>query len=156
MLNRRCKITFIAHGETVHSQEHRISDSEKYPPLTENGQEETVKICQYLKERGAKSDKIYTSPAVRCIQTVEPISKLFKKEFEILPELYTRKCGTLNGKTFDTVAKQYSNNFPTIANIDVEGCELLVDFNKRVHNEVMKLVENNTNSRIIVVTYHST
>lgn len=153
MLKRKCKITFISHGETVYTQESRISDSEKYPPLTEGGQEEVERICKYLKARGVKNDKIYTSPATRCIQTVKPIAKLFRQDFEVLDNLYVRKCGTLNGKTFDAVAKQYAQDFPTIANIDVEGCELLVDFNKRVHDEVMKLVEENKNSRLIVVTY---
>lgn len=153
MLIRKCKITFISHGETIHTQERRISDSEKYPPLTENGQEEIEHVCEYLKKRGIKNDKIYTSPALRCIQTSELISKLFKKDFEILNNLYIRKCGSINGKTFDTVAKQYSKDFPTIANIDVEGCELLTDFNKRVYDEIYKLVNNNKTSRIIVVTY---
>ena len=153
MLKRKCKITFISHGETVYTQESRISDSEKHPPLTEGGQEEVERICKYLKARGVKNDKIYTSPATRCVQTVKPIAKLFRQDFEVLDNLYVRKCGILNGKTFDTVAKQYAQDFPTIANIDVEGCELLVDFNKRVHDEVMKLVEENKNSRLIVVTY---
>ena len=60
LFNRKCKITFIAHGETIYSQEGRISDSEKYPPLTEYGQEEVEKVCEYLKKRGVKNDKIYT------------------------------------------------------------------------------------------------
>ena len=153
LLKRNCKITFISHGETINTQELRISDSEKYPPLTEAGQEEVEKICNYLKKRGVKNDKIYTSPALRCIQTVEPITKVFKQEFEILNNLYIRKCGPLNGKTFEAVAKQYSDDFPTIANIDVEGCEFLGDFNKRVYDEIMKLVDKSTSSRIIVVTY---
>ena len=153
MLKRKCKITFISHGETVYTQENRISDSEKYPPLTENGQEEIEKVCEYLKVRGVKNDKIFTSPATRCIQTVKPIAKMFRQDFEVVDNLHIRKCGTLNGKTFEAVAKQYSNDFPTIANIDVEGCELLVDFNERVHKEVMKLVGENKNSRLIVVTY---
>lgn len=153
MLKRKCKITFISHGETIYSQEGRISDSEKYPPLTENGQEEIERVCLYLKKRGAKNDRILTSPATRCIQTVEPISKLFNQDFEVLNNLYIRKCGSLNGKTFENVAKQYSKDFPTIANIDAEDCEKLTDFNKRVFDEIEKLVENNNNSRIIVVTY---
>ena len=153
MLKRKCKITFISHGETIYTQENRISDSEKYPPLTENGQEEIEKVCEYLKVRGVKNDKIFTSPATRCIQTVKPIAKMFRQDFEVVDNLHIRKCGTLNGKTFEAVAKQYSDDFPTIANIDVEGCELLVDFNERVHKEVMKLVGENKNSRLIVVTY---
>ena len=153
MLKRKCKITFIAHGETINTQEYRISDSEKHPPLTEGGQEEVEKICEYLKKRGVKSNKLFSSPATRCIQTVEPISKLFKQEFEVLDNLYTRKCGGLKGKTLRVIAEQYSLDFPTVANIDMEGCEPLADFNKRVYDEIMKLVNNNQNSRLILVTY---
>lgn len=153
MFKRKCKITFISHGETVYTQESRISDSEKYPPLTENGQEEIERVCNYLKKRGIKNDKIFTSPATRCVQSVRPISKLFKKEFEVLDNLHIRKCGILEGKTVQAVSKHFSQDFPTIANIDVEGCEMLVDFNKRVLDSVHELVEKNPNSRLIVVTY---
>ena len=153
MLNRKCKITFISHGETIYTQEHRISDSEKYPPLTESGQEEIERVCEYLKKRGVKNDKLFTSPATRCIQSIEPVAKIFKQNFEILDNLHIRKCGVLNGKTFENVAKLYSNNFPTIANMDVEDCEKLEDFNKRVFDEVMALVKQNPNSRLIVITY---
>ena len=153
MLKRKCKITFISHGETIHTQEHRICDTESYPPLTDNGEEEIERVCDIIRRRGVKSDKIYTSPATRCIQSAEIVAKVFKQDFEILNGLHIRKCGTLNGKTFETVAKQYSSDFPTIANIDVEGCELLVDFNKRVYKEIMKLVKENKNSRLTVVTY---
>lgn len=153
MLKRKSKITFIAHGETIHTQEGRISDNEKYPPITEGGQEEIERVCEYLKKRGIKSDKIYTSPALRCIQSVEPITKLFKQDFEVLDNLYVRQCGSLNGKTFENIAKQYGNDFPTIANIDVEDCEKLADFNKRVYVELQKIIDSNPNSRLIVVTY---
>ena len=153
LLKRKCKITFVAHGETIHTQEGRITDSEKYPPLTENGQEEIERVCEYLKKRGVKNDKIYTSPALRCIQTAEPITKLFKQDFEILSNLYIRKCGSLNGKTFENIAKMCGKDFPSIANIDFEDSEKLTDFNRRVYDEVKKLVDSNTNSRLIVVTY---
>lgn len=152
LLKRKCKITFISHGETIHSQEQRISDSEKYPPLTDYGEYEVKKVCEIIKKRGVKSDKIFTSPALRCIQSAEIVAKVFKQDFEVL-DLHIRKCGTLNGKTFKTVAKQYSNDFPTIANIDVEGCELLVDFNKRIWNEISRLVKENKNLRLAIVTY---
>lgn len=153
MLKRKCKITFISHGETIHTQEHRISDTEKYPPLTDFGEYEVKKVCEIIKKRGVKSDKIFTSPALRCIQSAEIVAKVFKQDFEVLENLHIRKCGTLNGKTFEAVAKQYSSDFPTIANIDVEGCELLVDFNKRIHDEITKLVKENKNRRLTIVTY---
>ena len=153
MLKRKCKITFISHGETIHTQENRISDSEKYPPLTENGQEEISRVCEYIKKRGVKSDKIYTSPAVRCIQTARTVSKVFKQDFYILDNLHSRKCGVLNGKTIENILKTYPHDYPSIADIDTEGGESIKEFNKRVSNIVKKLVKENNNSRLIVITY---
>ena len=153
MLKRKCKITFISHGETIHTQENRISDSEKYPPLTENGQEEISRVCEYIRKRGVKSDKIYTSPATRCIQTAQSICKVFKQEFTVLDNLHARNCGEFNGKTYETILKTYPHDYPSIADIDVEGGESIQEFNKRVADEIHHLVEENINSRLIVVTY---
>lgn len=153
MLKRKCKITFISHGETVHSQEYRISDSEKSPPLTENGQEEIARVCEYIKKRGVKNDRIYSSPATRCIQTARSVCKVFKQEFEVLDKLHTRKCGTLNGKTYETIAKIYPHDSYSIADINVEGGESLEDFNNRVITEIQRIVEENIGSRVIIVTY---
>ena len=78
MYMRKCKITFIAHGATIHSEEQRFSDIGKYPPLNESGTQEILKICEYLKNRGIKNDAIYSSPSIRCQQSAEYIAKLFK------------------------------------------------------------------------------
>ena len=74
---RKCKITFIAHGDTIHSEESRFYDTENYPPLSDLGTHEIEKICEYLKKRGIKNDCIYTSPSLRCIQSAEHIAKMF-------------------------------------------------------------------------------
>jgi len=123
MLNRKCKITFIAHGATIHSEENRISDKENYPPLNDSGEEEIEKICEWLKKRAIKSDKIYTSSALRTVQSAKMISKVFKKEFEVLDELFSQKD------------------------------ETVLDFNKRISKTVKEIVSENTGCRIIIVTH---
>ena len=40
MLKRKCKITYIAHGATIYSDDYRLCSQENYPPLEEKGQEE--------------------------------------------------------------------------------------------------------------------
>jgi broad specificity phosphatase PhoE len=155
LLKRKCKITFISHGETIHTQENRFSESEKHPPLTENGQEEVEKVCEYIKKRGIKNDKIYSSPATRCIQTVNPVSKVFKQDFEVLNVLHTRKCGTLKGKTFESVLKNHPEELQAFLSDNVEGGESLQDFNNRVNTEIQQIIEKNLGSRIIIVTYPS-
>lgn len=128
MFNRKCKITFIAHGSTVHSDENRISDKENYPPINDAGEEEIEKICEWLKKRAIKNDKIYTSSALRAIQSAQMISKVFKKDFDILENLHARKH-------FD------SNN------------ETIQEFTKRVSKILKKTVEENIGNRIIIVTH---
>lgn len=129
MFNRKCKITFIAHGATIHSEENRISDKDNYPPINESGEEEIEKICEWLKKRAVKNDKIYTSPALRTIQSAQMISKLFKKDFEILEDLH---------------APKYEKN------IRVDSVS---DFTKKTARIIKKIVEENTGNRIIIVTY---
>lgn len=154
MLKRKCKITFIAHGATIHSQEGIISDSEKHPPLTEHGHEEIRKVCEYIKKRGVKDNKVFCSPAVRCIQSAHEICKVFKTEYEVLDNLSVRKCGILNGKSFKSIMKKFPNN-PTLAALDFEDGESLKDFNLRVRTTVKSLITENIGNRLTVVTYPS-
>ncbi len=123
MFNRKCKITFIAHGATIHSEENRKSDRENYPPINEAGEEEMEKISEWLKKRAIKTDKIYTSPALRTVQSAKIISKALKKEFEIM-ETFTSKKD-----------------------------EEISDFTKRISLIIKKIVEDNIGKRIIVITY---
>ncbi len=105
MYKRKCKITFIAHGATIYSDDFRLCSQENYPPMNEKGNEEINKICEYLKKRGVKNDKIYTAPATRCIQTAQMIGKAFKQDFEILPRLNSRMWGDWTGQTIDNIVK---------------------------------------------------
>lgn len=123
MFNRKCKITFISHGATIHSEENRISDKENYPPINEAGEEEIEKICEWLKKRAIKTDKIYSSPALRTIQSVQIVAKALKKDFEVLDDLLSKKN------------------------------EDITEFNKKVAKVVKKIVEENAGNRIIIVTH---
>ena len=154
ILKRKCKITFVAHGATIHSQEGIISDSEKYPPLTEHGHEEIQKICEYIRKRGIRDNKIFCSPSLRCMQSAQELSNVYKQDYEVLNELSVRKCGVLNGKSFKTLIDKNPTN-PSFAALDFEDGESLTDFNVRVAKVIEDLVESNIGNRLIVVTYPS-
>lgn len=155
--SRKCKITFICHGATIYSDEFRFSDVENYPPITEAGYEEIDKICDYLRKRGVKNDKIYSSSASRCLQTAKLISKVYKKDFDIAEGLKPRKCGSFNGKTFEQVERENPEllqrliSQPNIATPD--DAESVTDFIMRVSNTINTLVEENIGNRIIIVTH---
>ena len=157
MFNRKCKITFICHGATVHSEENRLSDNGNYPPLNDAGEEEIEKICEWLKKRAIKNDKIYSSPALRTIQSAQMISKVFKKDFEILDELKTRKRGVWSGLTFEQIENKYPQMLEKLHENPCSYCpdcaETILEFNKRIDKIIKNIVEENIGNRIIIVTH---
>ena len=148
MFKRKCKITFITHGATVHSMDGIISDSEKYPKLNDFGEEEVKKVCEYLKNRAVSYDKIYTSSSTRCIETAQIIAKMFKERTTTI-DLPPRKHGEWCGMSFAEIYEEYGAK--AILQTP-SGGEALSDFNKRVKSVVKKLIDENRGNRIIVVT----
>lgn len=157
MFNRKCKITFISHGATIYSEENRLSDNENYPPLNDSGQEEIDKICEWIKKRGIKNDKIYASSALRTIQSAQIISKVLKKDFEILEDLTSRKRGVWSGLTFEQIESKYPQMLEQLHENPCSYCpecaETIIEFNKRVSKTLKKVVEDNIGNRIIIVTH---
>ena len=148
MFKRKCKITFVSHGATVHSMDGIICDTEKYPKLNEFGEEEIEKVCEYLEKRGVAYDKIYTSASARCTQSAQIIAKLFKKEITTI-DLKARNHGDWSGRLYSDVYDEYG---PNAIIQKPEGGESLEVFNKRVSKMIDKLVEENKGNRIILVT----
>ena len=155
--SRKCKITFICHGATIYTEEHRFSDIENYPQLSDLGQEEVERICEFLKRRGVKNDVIYTSSAARTMQTAKMISKLYKQDYLVIDELKPRKCGKLNGLTLEQIESKcptYIEKWFNEPNYDDElEAESITDFIKHTVKSINNLVEQNIGNRIIVVTY---
>ena len=148
MFRRKCKITFITHGATVHTLDGIISDAEKYPKLNEFGEEEIENVCDYLKKRGVAYDKIYTSPSARCTQSAQIIAKLFKKRITTI-DLPARKHGEWSGQSYMDLYDTYG---PEVILKTPKGGESLNSFNKRVADILRILIEENRGNRIIVVT----
>ena len=155
--SRKCKITYISHGATIYSEEGRFSDVLNYPQLNDAGQEEVERITDYLRRRAIKNDKIYSSSATRTLQTAEVIAKLYKKDYEILEDLTPRKCGSFNGLTYEQIEQKYPEEFkrlmtdPSVATPD--DAESVVDFIQRVSGIINRVVDENVQNRVIIVTH---
>ena len=148
MFKRKCKITFIAHGATIHTVDGIINDSEKYPKLNDIGEEEIENVCEYLNNRAVAYDKIYTSASTRCIQSAQIVAKMFKKRPTII-DLPSRNHGEWSGLSymefFDKLGPKTILETP-------KGGESLKHFNKRVADVLYQLIQENIGNRIIVVT----
>ena len=148
MFKRICKITFITHGATVHSLEGIICDTLKYPKLNEFGEEEMEKVCEYLETRGVAYDRIYSSPAACCTQSAQIIAKMFKRKVDII-DFPNRNHGEWNGLSYSDL---FDENGPSIITQKPNNGESFEDFNKRVSDNIDKLVNANKGNRIILVT----
>ena len=148
MFKRICKITFIAHGATVYSQEGIINDKLKYPKLNECGEEEAEKVCEYLKKRGVAYDKIYSSPNTCCTQTAQIIAKLFKQKYTSV-DLIARNHGDWQGLSYAELFDEHGSKALTQT---PQNGESIKDFNKRISQFIDKLIKENKGNRIIVVT----
>ena len=157
MFQRKCKITFICHGATINSDENRLSDNENYPPLNDAGQDEMEKICEWLKKRAIKNDRIYTSPSLRTIQSAQMVSKVFKKDIEILDCLHSRKRGAWSGLSYDQIECKFPQMLEQLhsnpCSFCPDGGETMTEFNKRVSKIIKKIVDDNENNRVIIVTH---
>lgn len=157
MFNRICKIIFIRHGLTAYNEENRLFDSEEYPPLNETGREEIETITEWLRKTNPKLDGIYTSSALRAIQSARIIAKAYKSGFEIVDGLYERKAGVWGGLTFDQIEEKYPQELEQYHQNPFEfwpeGGETTKDVNERVKKIVSELVENNKYKIIAVVTH---
>jgi len=157
MFDRLCKIIFIRHGATCYSEENRLYDSDDYPPLDELGREETHKIIKWLHTTCPDIDGIYTSSALRSIQSTRMIAKSYKMDFEILENLNERKSGIWGGLTFAQIEKKYPELFyeykQNPSEFILKGAESRADVNKRVWKILDKLVIGNSYKTILVITH---
>jgi broad specificity phosphatase PhoE len=154
--SRKCKITFVCHGATIYSEEGRLSDTLNYPPLSEAGIEEMEAISKCLKSRGIKNDMIYSSPAIRTVQSAMMIAKVFKKEYCTVDELTPRKRGKWNGLTISQLLEKYPEGFNDLLQNPDEtmgDAESSSQFIHRIKLVIDDLVAKNIGHRIIIVTH---
>lgn len=148
MFKRICKITFIAHGATVHSMDGIINTSLKSPKLNDIGEEEIELVCDYLLQRGVAYDKIYSGPNACCNESAQIIAKMFKKK-AVTIDLSSRNYGVWKGMLYSDIFKEYGADALTMT---PENGEALKDFNKRVSKKIDELISENAGNRIIIVT----
>jgi len=157
MFDRKCKIIFIRHGSTIYTEQNRLYDMDDYPPVNEMGKMEMEKISKWLESSCPDFDIIYTSSALRSIQSARIIAKHFKTDFEIIDDLYERRSGIWGGLTFDQIREKYPEMYETYqinpCSFCPEGGESTIEVNKRVDRVIKELIEKNHKKRIVVISH---
>ncbi len=156
MIKRKCKITFIRHGSTVYTDSDILNDDINYPPLNELGRVEMERISKWIQSRGLKVDKIYSSDSCDCIKSAGILAKVLKQDFEIIPDLNTRRAGKWNGLSFEQIMEKYPEEFMEYkankADFAPQNGESLNNLNKRVNSVISNLIKDNLTKRLVVIT----
>ena len=157
MFKKKCKITYIAHGSTIFSENHKLNYGLEYPPINKNGEQQMLDIIEFIKIRGVKNDKIISGPALCTVQSAELLSEELKKDFKIDETLLPRNYGDWDGLTLEQVKKRYpefENRTAVSMFLETpENGEDLDSFNERVMKSVANIVQENSGKRLLVVTH---
>ena len=157
LFKRKCKITFIRHGATINTEEHRFFDDEKYPAININGKMEMEKIADWVKNKGLKIDEIYASSSLRTVQSARIVSETCGYDFKILQNLNSRKAGEWSGLSFEEIEQKYPGKLDLYYKVPEQFCpngaESLIELNKRVNEVLSGIIENNLYKRLIIVTH---
>jgi len=157
MFDWKCKIIFIRHGSTIYTNQNRLYDLDDYPPINEKGKTEIEKIATWLKASNFNVDMIYTSSALRSIQSTRIVSKHLKKDFEIVDNLFERRAGIWGGLTFKQIGEKYPEMYEQYrknpCSFWPEGGESKIDINNRVKQAISELVKKHYLKRLVIITH---
>ena len=157
MFKKKCKITYIALGSSIFSENHKLNYGLEYPPINKNGEQQMLDIIEFIKIRGVKNDKIISGPALCTVQSAELLSEELKKDFKIDETLLPRNYGDWDGLTLEQVKKRYpefENRTAVSMFLETpENGEDLDSFNERVMKSVANIVQENSGKRLLVVTH---
>lgn len=157
MFRRKCKIIFVRHGSTIYNEQGRLFDSEEYPPITQKGKDEMDVLAKWLMNKTPHVDKIYTSSALRAIQSARILSKEYDLDYEIIDGMYDRKAGLWGGLTFEQIEEKYPEMLHKYHENPYEywpdGGETTQELRERVDNIVSEMVVLNEYKTVVVVTH---
>ncbi len=102
-------------------------------------------------------DLIYSSPALRSIQSARIICKNLKKDFSVLDDICERRSGIWGGMTAEQIEEKhpelYRNYCEDPVNFQLEGMEKFSDMNKRVKKTIDNLLKKNQEKKLLIITH---
>ena len=157
MFRRKCKLILVRHGATIYNEQNRLFDCDDYPPINQNGKIQIENLSKWLLQQTTHVDKIYTSTALRAIQSTRIISKAYDLDYETIVGLYERKAGLWGGLTFEQIENQYPDMLHLYHENPYEywpdGGESTLDLRERVNNVINNIIAENEYKTVIIVTH---
>lgn len=145
-------LILVRHGETDWNVAGRLAGFSDGAVLTKEGQRQAELLA--IKLRNLKIDIIYSSKLKRAKQTARIISKTINKRVIYKEFLNERSWGIYEGtdhkKIFENVEKMLTQRR---LKYKPKGGESLIEFEKRLQRGLRKIMENNDEQNILIVSH---
>jgi len=159
MFKRKCKIIFIRHGSTIYTEQKRLYDAQDYPPLNQNGKIEMDNMAKWLFNTTPHVDTIYTSSALRAIQSARVLSKKYNIEYELKDGLLEKKFGIWGGLTFNQIEEKYPEMLEKYHENPYEYCpqdgETTQVLRERTEKVIREIISQNEYKTVVIVTHEA-
>lgn len=127
------KVTLVRHGQTDWNVEHRVMGRLDIP-LNPKGESQAQHLSQILQDQGI--DHIFSSPQLRAIQTVQPVSIVKKVPIEIEDRLAELRFDRWQGKVLDEIKNDlvYKLRRQDAKDFDFEDVESITSLMERTQS----------------------
>lgn len=154
------KTTFylIRHAESVAKKKGIVQGAGLSVPLSEKGREQAEVLAVRLRDE--KFDAIFTSKALRAIDTAKPMCALFPNTpYREIAELNERSKGVAEGMAKEDFKKKYADieaAWKRGEDPRVPGGESFADVEKRVMPFIKNLAEKSAGKKLLLVFHGNT
>ncbi|MCT4618730.1 MAG: histidine phosphatase family protein [Marinisporobacter sp.] len=148
------KLYLVRHGQTKWNIESRAQGS-KNVELTDEGRNQAILLAERMKNY--KIDAIYSSDLDRAYETAKILGKTLNVEVKKIDRLREMSFGEWEGLTNEEIQKNYQEHYTVWRNdpheANIPGGEKLLDVQKRGLDVIYRIVKENENKNIIVVSH---
>ncbi|HDP69251.1 MAG TPA: alpha-ribazole phosphatase [Actinobacteria bacterium] len=148
------KVYLVRHGETEWNAKGKYLGLTDIP-LNDNGERQAKALSSFLSEE--RIDAVYSSALTRTIQTARIIAKSHGLKVLKIPELNEVDFGEWDGLTYFEIKDKYANLADDWLNktseVQIPGGETWSHFKERVMIGLRKIMNENEDKNILIVTH---
>ncbi|MCT4604955.1 MAG: histidine phosphatase family protein [Marinisporobacter sp.] len=148
------KLYLVRHGQTKWNIESRAQGS-KNVELTDEGRNQAILLAERMKNY--RIDAIYSSDLDRAYETAKILGNTLNIEVKKIDGLREMSFGEWEGLTNEEIQKDYKEHYTVWRNdphkANIPGGEKLLDVQKRGLAAIYRIVKENKNKNIIVVSH---
>ena len=146
------KLILVRHGETNKNINNRLHASDDPESLNDRGIKQIEETAQKLKS--FLPIKIFTSKENRAIESTKIISNFLQIPFKKIDGMQERNWGVFTGKPWEEVKMVLDPmTLEERYNYEPSGGESWETFETRLISAIKKIIENNPETNIVVVTH---